>query len=125
MLSRFRERQPRMRPHESHVHGSACQAALREEWDELRAWNGFLASNLEGAVHRIERLDEAARDGERQRAELAARLKEAEYRASNKNMAALEQSIAELSIRLREREQEIERLKLELTSRGITTDSGT
>ena len=96
------------------VAGSSVQTTQQESWEELHAWNGFLAANLEGAVQRIEQLGDEARGQARRYGELQAVAEQYKFRASNRNIDQIEQRAGVLEDQLRARTAEVAALKEEL-----------
>jgi hypothetical protein len=73
--------------------GQSCQAASAAQWQELHAWCGLLATNLEGALARIDALGVELRTAARGRADLESRVAQLSFRASQKNISGLEQRL--------------------------------
>ena len=94
--------------------GRSHQNSEKERWDEMQAWCGFLATNLEGACCRIERLCEKERNNERQLSEQESTMRHLEYVASKKNVMGLEQRIEALEAELLDRQADIAGLKEDL-----------
>ena len=94
--------------------GRGCQSDLQERWQEMHAWCGYLATNLEGACCRIEQLGDERRDLLSRQDEMGNAVRQLEYRASNKNVARLEQTIQQLQQDLRDRDASIQQLTADL-----------
>ena len=86
----------RRRSQQLSLTGRGCQSDLNERWEEMHAWCGYLATNLEGACSRIEQLADERREFVSHRHEQETTIRQLEYRASNKNVARLEQTIEQL-----------------------------
>ena len=94
--------------------GRGCQSDLQERWQEMHAWCGYLATNLEGACCRIEQLGDERRDLLSRQDEMGNAVRQLEYRASNKNVARLEQTIQQLQQDLLDRDASIQQLTADL-----------
>ena len=94
--------------------GQSCQSEQQERWAEMRAWCGFLATNLEGACTRIEQLGEEKRIAERVHDSDRQAIKELKKRNSSHVADEREQEIERLKATIRDRDATIEQLHIDL-----------